>query len=80
MDNVIKSISEEVIKFAELLFEGEEFLFILDDETNFGEEGLFVGFEKVLENIRLDVVIFKGDINRLNKAVVIVFVIHSVNR
>lgn len=80
MDNVIKSISEEVIKFVKLPFEGEEFLFILDDETNFGEEGLFVGFEKVLENIRLDIVIFKGDINRLNKAVVIVFVIHSVNR
>ena len=80
VDGIIEGILKKMVKFAKLFFEGKEFLFILDDETNFGEEGLLVGLKKVLEDVRLDVVIIEGDIEGLNKAIIVVFVIHRVNR
>ena len=80
MNGIIEGVFEEMVKLANFFFEGEEFLFILDDETDFGKERLLVCFKEVLEDVRLDVIIFEGYVERLNKAIIVVFVIHRLNR
>ena len=79
VDRFIEGLLERELQFVDFFFQFWELLLIWRNGLYFFQKTLLISFEEGFQKVRLDVFIFKRDLEMLWEAVIVFFYIHQTN-